>query len=352
MATSPQARQDPNIQHRFDGDVKVLNGTVETRTALRKAISAFQQSIQNIDNSPVQLSADFMIRIGGPDAKQHTYTVTATSSGFDAESFPERIASAAAHAQAATPKASNGTPLGPNSTNGQQLSHAHATPGSRSRKVGDDDDDDIIEIRPFKRPKTKGSSHSPAQSQSQPSNELSSAANEDDMFHFLKTWHTEWKHQGGWLFDNITKLGAAATTTQSSLDQRMGVVQDVIGQSINTSSLSTMNELANISRLVPWLESCRKSSADNQQARAEKWRTSSASFHDQARREREAAEQRIEKKLAEQKELLLKLAKANGLGVDELEGDGEGEGEARVTSREESLGAQLTAELNTEAEKS
>jgi hypothetical protein len=128
----------------------------------------------------------------------------------------------------------------------------------------------------------------------------------------------------------------------------LGGIQDVLEQSTNTACANTMTELTNISKLIPWLEHCRKLSADKVQAREEKWRTSSATFHDQTRREREAAEKRVQKQLEEQRELLLKIARASGVDVNEsdaLNGDG------LYTSREQSLGAQLTAELNMEAEK-
>ena len=75
----------------------------------------------------------------------------------------------------------------------------------------------------------------------------------------------------------------------------------------------------------------------------EKWRSSSATFHDQSRREREAAEKRIDKRLEEQNQLLVKLARAQGVdveGTDMLSID------SVERSREPSLGAQLTAELN------
>lgn len=68
-------------------------------------------------------------------------------------------------------------------------------------------------------------------------------------------------------------------------------------------------------------------------------------FHDSTRREREAAEKRIEKKLDEQSELLLKLARAKNItNVPDLQS-----GASEERSREASLGAQLTAELNNEA---
>lgn len=124
----------------------------------------------------------------------------------------------------------------------------------------------------------------------------------------------------------------------------MAQIQDVIGQSINAASASSMAELGKISKLIPWLEHCRKSGADKVQAREEKWRTSSATFHDQSRLDREAAEKRREVELRKQWALLVKIAEANGIDVDDEE---ENEGDL-VLAREASLGAQLKAELNME----
>ncbi|KAK3671439.1 hypothetical protein LTR78_008717 [Recurvomyces mirabilis] len=103
-----------------------------------------------------------------------------------------------------------------------------------------------------------------------------------------------------------------------------------------------MAELANISKLVPWLEHCRKSAADKTQAREEKWRTSSATFHDHARKDRETAEKKLEDELQKQRALLVKIAEASGVDVDEDDDKSQG-------MREASLGAQLSAELDMEA---
>jgi hypothetical protein len=86
------------------------------------------------------------------------------------------------------------------------------------------------------------------------------------------------------------------------------------------------------------------------QAREEKWRSSSATFHDTARREREAAEKRIEEKLDKQNELLLKLARASNV-KDATNESEQLLGSTDERSREPSLWAQLTRELNMDAER-
>lgn len=75
-------------------------------------------------------------------------------------------------------------------------------------------------------------------------------------------------------------------------------------------------------------------------------RSPSCSFHDTTRREREAAEKRLEKRLDEQNRLLTKLVRHNGINLDESGQQSVGSDER---SREPSLGAQLTAELKEQA---
>jgi hypothetical protein len=299
----------PQIEHTFDGDAKLLNGTADTRSELRKALTAFQSEVARLLNAPVQVQADIKLRIASQPAKQNVYAVTLTSSTFDPEAFQRQLPST-------TDK----------SVNGQHANAVQSTPRPSSQKGTDDDD--VIEIRPFKRPRTSAASASPSQSQSQPAGDSGEIT---QLNQFLREWHTEWTRQGGWLFDNITNITSIAAKHRAGLEQKLDAVQDVLGHSMNSASASTMTELGNISKLIPWLEECRKVNADKSQAREEKWRTSSANFHDQNSKDRETAEKRIEKKLEEQKELLLKLAKATG--VDDIDGQEE---EDVMASREES----------------
>jgi len=118
-----------------------------------------------------------------------------------------------------------------------------------------------------------------------------------DALDFLKQWHAEWVKQGGWLFDTLNEADKATKENHAGTLDRIASSQEVLGWSMNSANSCTMTELSNISKLVPWLEHCRKMSADKTQAREEKWRTSSATFHDQARRAREEADRMVEHKL-------------------------------------------------------
>ena len=331
------------VQHSFDGDVKILNATFDRRMEMRKALTAVQHDLQRTEGRPVQVKADIKFRIGGKDAKEHSYTVTATSSDFDIDDFIRQIPLARSDAVPTAGKGLSSSPAP--TTTGQQTVPAQSTPRPESRKA----DDDVVEIRPFKRQKADVEKV-PSTPSVDVANAPTNTGSKDmtDIFDFLKKWHAEWVRQGGFIYDQLSTSQPFMQSKVTTLEKRMDGVQDVLGQSMNTASANTMAELTNISKLIPWLEHCRKTSADKVQAREEKWRTSSATFHDQTRREREAAEKRIEKKLEEQRELLVKVAQASGIDLEELDGPN---GAGPDGSREQSLGAQLTAELNTEAEK-
>lgn len=143
-------------------------------------------------------------------------------------------------------------------------------------------DDDVVDIRPFKRQKSNAEKTSVASSQQQAGAPLAQMAQlampsgPDEALTILKSWHDEWTRQGGWLFDTLTKSHTTVNGIRGSLEKKMDSVQDVIGQSINAASAGTINELSSITKLIHWLEHCRKTSADKVQAREEKWRSSSA----------------------------------------------------------------------------
>ena len=346
----------PQVQHAFDGDVKVLNATFDRRMEIRKILQTLQQDLLRFETQPTSVKAEIKFMIGGTEPRQHCYTVTIADQAFDADEFaravpPPSEKTPIVTSTASVPLSSPQLPTRP--VNGQPATPAQSTPQPQSSKADGDGDDDVVEIRPFKRLRSsvKGANEMPSKETDslaiEPSKQTSGRV--DELFDFIREWHAEWVRQGGWLFDNISKANTGSASNKSQLEKKMDSMQDVLGQSLNSASASSMSELTNISKLIPWLEHCRKTSADKVQAREEKWRTSSATFHDQTRREREAAEKRIEKKLEDQKNLLSKVARASGIDIDETEA---AEGGSPDRSREASLGAQLTRELNMEAAKS
>lgn len=307
------------IEHHFNGDSSLLNDTAISRNDVRRALAVLQKSLQRIESVPTQVTAEIRLNVSGPNSKEHIYSIAITDSQCDAEHF----------ARTKTPaKASKRT--APIASSPSISSHAQDDrPSSKSRRVNEDDGD-VIEIRPFKRTRVeteKPVSDDPVQQRLH------------EILTFVKTWHDEWKHQGGWLFDKLNGANKIANDRDWDMDKKLETLQDILGQSINSANATTMSELSNITKLLPWLEHCRKTNADKVQAREEKWRSSSATFHDQSRRDRETAEKRLEEELDAQQKLLVKIAESNGIDVDEI---------ADGRSRESSLRAQLTAELNME----
>lgn len=315
----------PHVEHTFHGEGRLLHATLKQRAEIRHALTTLQQELQRLEGHSIQITADIKFNVSGPQAREHAYSVSITDVAFDSASFAQSKIPAMRNAATAMSPAASGH-------DDRRSSLVRSAP----------DEDDVVEIQPPKRARTDGQDGLPTPARSGSIAEDGSAAKTvRELSTFMRNWHDEWTRQGGWLFDTLNTTNKLATESKTSVDKRLNAVQDVLGQSINAASATTMTELANITKLISWLEHCRKASVDKVQAREEKWRSSSATFHDQTRREREAAERRLEEKLEAQQRLLIKVAEANGVDVDELS--------EKPRSREESLGAQLTAELNLEA---
>ncbi|KAF2769408.1 hypothetical protein EJ03DRAFT_272339 [Teratosphaeria nubilosa] len=303
---SPGAR-DAQVQHQFDGDVKILNATFDSRMEIRKALANLQHVLQKSEGQTVQVVADIKLRIAGNDAKEHTYSVT-IGNNFDQAAFQRQASARRARETAAN--ADSGTTA---VINGQRPASATTI------------DDDMNETRPPKRARHDSTDDGAVIASRETDALLREALSilkqrsSNETLDFIKQWHTEWVKQGGWLFDTLTRNEKSIKDTFNGLQTRISMTQD----------------------------HCRKTAADKTQAREEKWRTSSATFHDQSRRDREAAEKKIDDELRRHRALLVKIAEANGVDVDD-EDDGDTE-LGRDEHREESLGAQLTAELNMEA---
>ncbi|EMD00181.1 hypothetical protein BAUCODRAFT_128817 [Baudoinia panamericana UAMH 10762] len=277
-------------------------------------------------------------RVGGPAAKEHTYSVTVNDNYLDVKAFNQRFLPSASDLQSA-----------PSSTSSNGPERPSVLPESGAAA---DDDDDVIEVPPPKRARTESEVDPMTLHHTTDTNSLlpetiallTHRSSSSEM-NFLKQWHTEWVKQGGWLYDALNTVEKTTREGQVATSKQLITSQDVLGKAMNAASATAMSELANITRLIPWLESCRQTNAHKSQAREEKWRTNSATFHDQARREREAAGKKLQSELEKQTALLLKIAEYNGIDVDDVDVDKD---EPRET-RELSLGAQLTAELNMEA---
>ena len=203
MSTPTPSRQPPHVQHSFDGDVKILNATFDIRNELRKSLTALQQDLKRMENQPTQIKAEIKLRVGGSEAKQHSYEVTITSSDFDLDVFERRILrpSEKAHdaAHDATPSANqgpSGSPTAARPLNGQQAKPPQSTPRPELR-IGQGDNDRVGN-RPFKRPRSDRDTSTPTIAQrrdTEPvlkesgSDSWRTAVNQsDDLFTYIKDW--------------------------------------------------------------------------------------------------------------------------------------------------------------------
>lgn len=307
----------PNVDHHFEGDSKLLNATLNRRAEIRTALTALQKELSRIEGQSVQVCAEIKFNVSGPVSVQHIYSVNVTDPAFDAALFARTRAPAKRSGSASANSPNFATPIA-------------------SRRPNEAED---VTERPFKRVRTDSDDALVTSNGRNPRlSEHGAMQKLDELATEIKGWREEWKAQGGWLFDTLNAVTKNGKETRSAVEKKLENVQDVLGLSINSATSSTMTELMNITKLLPWLEHCRKTNADEVQKREEKWRSSSATFHDQSRRERGEAEKRLEDKLESQRQLLIKIAEANGIDIDEDE-----------KQSEASLGEQLTAELNSEA---
>ncbi|KAF2717214.1 hypothetical protein K431DRAFT_233616 [Polychaeton citri CBS 116435] len=332
-------------EHSYDGNQTYLNSTFDQRQEVRRALTSLFQDLHRLEGQALQLTTDIKISFSGED-RVHSYTVCITDDAFVAPAQP----SISFQPSVVTPVSSS------------SLLHSNSTSYLQGRETRPRDVP--VDPHPTKRQgqpvtlidhsdkRQRLSDGDGNQSDTLLSEGLALAKpgeskKLDELSDFLKEWHAQWVDQGGWLFDNINKQNESHTTNAKSIDKQLDGVQNIIGQSINAASASTMTELASISRLFPWLENTLRANIDKVQQRDEKWRNSSAAFHDESRRDREAAEKALElslekqaKQLEQQREVLARLAKANNIDVGDLDPE---------VNHAASLEAQLAAELNREA---
>lgn len=142
-------RTDPKVQQSFDGDQKILNSTFDSRTEIRKALQNLKQVLQRNETHAVQVVADIKLRVSGSNAREHTYTVTIHDDSWDTEAFASRLAGATRKDSLGSASknlvGSDGSRVASQS-NGKRPSSVRSEP-----RVIADDDDDVVEVRPFKK---------------------------------------------------------------------------------------------------------------------------------------------------------------------------------------------------------
>ena len=154
-----------------------------------------------MEGRPIQIEAEVKFRICGPKAKEHNYTVTATSSDFDMDEFLRKIPDSATQDSDNVASAANGpsNPLVSAAGVAQQAIAAQST-RPESRRA----DDDVVEIRPFKRQKAHEDAPRPRLSLDATKDLKGGSKSNEDVFDFLQQWHGEWVRQGGFLYDQLS----------------------------------------------------------------------------------------------------------------------------------------------------
>lgn len=330
-----------HLQHSFEGDSRIQDGTLEARAEIRNALSNLHHALRKLEDHQVQVVANVKLRTAGPVAKESLYSISVNGPSWDEDAFAQQLSVSRGDVPAASPmQTASGTVQSPSTASQHHWQESRAP-----------NRDSTIALPPAKRTRAEVNDASVYSLPSEISQGVPSKASKtspqrrpNEELDFLKQWHSEWIKQGGWLYDTLNQAAKVAERNSMSMQGRLTGVQDVLGQSLNAASASVMAELTNLSKLVSHHEQCRKVESGKIQAREEKWRTSSATFHDHARRDRDAAEKRLETELGRQRALLIKIAEANGIDLDDDEIGNRDE-------REASLGAQLTAEFNMETSK-
>ncbi|KAK3671440.1 hypothetical protein LTR78_008718 [Recurvomyces mirabilis] len=214
----PTASGEPRIQHGFDGDVRILNSTFEERMSIRKTLGELQQLLQRLEGHNVQIAAEIRLRVDGPVAKEHTYSVTVDDGKTDSKPFASKFASSRHDSS----KSSASLSLANAEINGKGASYSQS--GSRARE----DDDDVYEVRPPKKARTDESTELASSSDTnallREALSLLRQRKPDDTLEFVKRWHFEWIKQGGWLFDTLTTSDKLQRDNHTVNQARVGVV--------------------------------------------------------------------------------------------------------------------------------
>lgn len=281
------SRGSPNVRHSFEGETQLQFGTFDRRMQIRELLVELQKDIQESHGSfgQILITADIKITIAGAQAKNHTYHVDIG----DHEQAPNA--------------ALRQKPREPNGPNKEIVDLESIQPHKRART------DSSINERPdqFQMPSTNPQI-------AQASGSMGESGN--DTLKFLQNWQQQWHNQGGWMYDHLTKMTDEQRRKQSWTEKKIDGVQGSLAALLNLQHTQIMNELASMGRAPQWLEACRKGDYDKSESREEKWRLSSANFHDTTRKELVAELKEQREEMQEQHKMLTQLLEVQGLDED------------------------------------
>lgn len=272
----PRGKVD--VQHTFNGDLTIQNGTFERRMKIKKLLVDLQEQIQSLVGigSQVDVTADIKINVVGATVAKHAYSVTISENANFHATGPASSAAAQNNSllvdsdssvaagwgdkhQAHSPPQSqvpdtlaggNFSRLGADRPNKCQCTDGHHVSGINIDLTAEDSPLEAMsrtpsvagdgEIRPpVKLPHLESSQLQP-----------SSVPTAGDILTFLHEWHNQWKEQGGWMYDQFRTLFDQEQRKKTWTEHKLDALQNMIGSSLGLQQTTTAHELNNISKIV------------------------------------------------------------------------------------------------------
>ncbi|KAK4987177.1 hypothetical protein LTR50_004778 [Elasticomyces elasticus] len=342
------------------------DATAEHRVSIKRILRKLHDELQTQTGHPARVTCTLNFHIDSDPPTVRTYKTTlggappdlATQNVIDlseAENTSpwEEAAAAATAAAAVAVAAVNGHPAGEALREdrfiaGEQSSAEPESRPSKRRRTGSNEHD---RDSPSRSATATGVATRPAPEFSERAltwQHMRPGADTKEILDFLRVWREQWREQGGWLYDNFKQSFEEDQRRKTWTDEKLDALQKAVVAVSQSTHNQIKSELTNILELLPWLEHCRKTGTDAQQLREERWRTSSATFHDSNRRDRATAEKVMMGELKtqtamlqEQQSLLKRLMEDCGLDI------GDAEGEPAPSNQEQPVAARVKVEPGT-----
>ena len=145
-----------------------------------------------------------------------------------------------------------------------------------------------------------------------------SSAGTNKLERLIVDWREQWREQGGWMYDFFKRAHDDEIAKKGWMEHMFKEVESRVGAVMQSYHITASSDLAvkhsqclvEFQRLkedIRWLEDRRASSDAQHDRREETWRSSSATFHDTAHKNREVAEKWVVQEVKTQREATKRL---------------------------------------------
>ena len=145
-----------------------------------------------------------------------------------------------------------------------------------------------------------------------------SSAGTNRIERLIVDWREQWREQGGWMYDFFKRAHDDEIAKKTWMEHMFKEVESRVGavmQSYHVTASSdlavkhshTLVEFQRLKEDIRWLEDRRAAADANHDRREETWRSSSATFHDTAHKNRELAEKWMLREVKAQREATRRL---------------------------------------------